>query len=123
MADLYENDDDPRNHASWIEWTIALMKRGLKPIGPVVIHGPHPPADYQWGEAECEYLGSGCYEVVYQTRNGSGWGTSGLRVQEKDGDDNCKFPKLQKSKMPKTWAEEIDALEKRLRKFRKEHDC
>ena len=80
MAYLYEDDEE--THESWLAWAIELMRRGLRPIEGITVHGPHaPPGDRMWGNAECETPDGGIYDVEFTTpRCKSIWDVRGIRV-------------------------------------------
>ncbi|PIR20592.1 MAG: hypothetical protein COV45_05175 [Deltaproteobacteria bacterium CG11_big_fil_rev_8_21_14_0_20_47_16] len=105
MADIYDNDDEQRE--SWLTWLIVFLKRGLRPVDYVTIHGPHSPqASYMWGEAECESIYGRGLDVVFQTSKcHSIWDVRGVRIKEKE--KNTLLPIVEISKLPKKWQEEI----------------
>jgi hypothetical protein len=46
MADLYKRGEQE----DWLKWAIEFIKRGIWPEEYITVHGPHPEADFMWGE-------------------------------------------------------------------------
>ena len=111
-----------REDEGWIVWAIELMRRGLKPIDDITVHGPHDCADFMWGEAECDWYGSNSgftYDVKFRTAyTHSIWDVRGVRVQSKD--DRESFPILKEKDMPSDWRKELESLKAELRKLKKD---
>ena len=109
-----------RENDSWLTWAIELMKRGLKPNDDeITVHGPHEGADYMWGEAECDTLEGGCYNVKFRTAHtNSKWDVRGVRVWSKHY--NEPFPILKTKEIPPSWRQEIKSLKAELRKRKKD---
>lgn len=102
-------DDDELTRESWLAWAYELMRRGLRPVGEIEIHGPHqPPGDFIWGTAECDFISGGGLEVSIRTLRPSRsiWHIAGVRVQAAE-DPEDRYPVLAPSALPATWKQEM----------------
>jgi len=103
MADLDKRDD----REDWLKWAIEFMRRGLWAGDTIVVHGPHSPVDYMWGEAEARVDGGrsridgGPYWSQFEFRTASGIrGIHDVRgVRVKDAADGTPFPVLKLSEL------------------------
>jgi hypothetical protein len=100
----------------WLIWAIELMKRGLKPIDDIAVHGPHSHTPFIWGEAECDwYSGELCFDVKFRTvRSNSIWDVRSVRVRSKN--DSESFPILKVQDLPAAWRKKIKSLRAELQK-------
>lgn len=119
MAELYNSpdEDDYEMKESWLAWSIELMRRGLRPVDEITVHGPHPPSfNYMWGEAECETIQGGSIDVEFFThRCSSIWDIRGVRVREKGYEyveEAEYFTIIPHRKLPKEWRNNITALKR-----------
>ncbi len=115
MADLLPDED----RESWLVWAIELMRRGLRPSGEIVVHGPHaPPGDHMWGEAECQdTCGDSQYISFHTSRCRSIWDVRGVRVTSEHGEA---FPILKATDLPSEWRKDLSAYKAERRKIRED---
>ena len=79
MAILDPEEDRPK----WLPWAIELERRGVWPVGEIEVHGPHaPPANGEWGEAECTTMDGHVVTVDFGTVGGA----AGVRMRIRDGE-------------------------------------
>lgn len=120
MAELYHDDNETRE--SWLRWKHEFMRRGLRPVDLIEVHGPHsPPADLQWGCARCEVIGRRYPEddVGFRSygRVRSRWETRNIRFRsENQKRDVYKIKK--RSELPSEWKAEMQAVLKELEELR-----
>lgn len=116
MAEIFEND--PEQRESWLQWLVAFLKRGLRPKGSFIVHGPHPRTSYMWGEAECKYAFGYGVEIEFTTSECYSISVvKGLRVRDKNS--RGFYPKIKTSRLSESWREELTKVQKELRKLKK----
>lgn len=50
MAELEKH----REREEWLRWAIEFMRRGLWLDNTIIVHGPHSPHSFVWGEADAQ---------------------------------------------------------------------
>ncbi len=95
------------------EWALHLGRRGLKLDGELRLHGPHSPANYVWGEAECTSVYGLTIDADFTTDGGR------LRVWGK-GHDRERFPVMRGSEMPPGFRRWLNEMRQDLHRLRRE---
>lgn len=83
--------DDPEHRAGWLRYAIEFYRRGLRPTD-IDVHGPHPGANYIWGNADARDDIRYAREIQFAAQDGSGGRPIGIRMWEMDGRTRRSFP-------------------------------
>jgi hypothetical protein len=115
VADLYRNDPNPRGRATWLNFAIALMKRGVKPVDKITVHGPHEGANYEWAHENdgvlCITPAGGRVQVTYSTQGGRfrAWEWNGPRFKP------TALKRVPLSSLPARWRKSLEVMQRELR--------
>ena len=88
MAELEKH----REREDWLRWAIEFMRRGLWLDNQIIVHGPHSPYNFVWGEADAQLDGENRFvNVKFRTSSNirNKYDVRGVRIWENDKDRNA----------------------------------
>ena len=101
----------------WLTWKIELLRRGLCPMGEIVVHGPHgPDASFMWGEATCRHVDGEFHDVQFRSRHPCRgiWDVRGVTVWEEEGRyGRITFPLLKAKELTPRWRKLLSIAQKK----------
>lgn len=114
-----EYPDDEQMLESWFAWSYEFMRRGLKPISEIEVHGPHgDPANLMWGTVECEDVNGESDMFQFATRRPchSIWQIKGVKIKSETSGEE--FPLIPRLQLPSEWRKEMAKVKRQRWKLR-----